>query len=143
MKPRTLPCSVSYDNRAPIITDPRSWASGFYKRTLRERQNILVEAFPEVFGRNFSETISPDMNRLSVYATPDTSSCRSPIEVDSTYNNNINNKNNKNNNNINNDDGCFNPELLEEKLTYLSTSDFPIRGLNEEIADNMVENCVG
>ncbi|CAG8502827.1 4459_t:CDS:2 [Paraglomus brasilianum] len=84
MKPRTLPCSVSYGNHVPITTGSRSWASGFYKRTLRERQNILIEAFPEVFGRNSLETISLDMNSQSVYVTPDTSSCRSPIEVDPT-----------------------------------------------------------
>ena len=139
MKPRTLPCSVSYGNHVPITTGSRSWASGFYKRTLRERQNILIEAFPEVFGQNSLETISLDMNSLSVYVTPDTSSCRSPIEVDPTYSNNTNN--NKNNN-INNNE-AVNPELLEEKLSKLSISDFPIRGLSEEIADNMVENCVG
>ncbi|CAG8583735.1 11801_t:CDS:2 [Funneliformis caledonium] len=71
--------------------------SGFYKKTLHERQTQLKLVFPRVFTS--SEPSSSVVS--SVYVTPNTS-----------------------------------PSNNDKKS-------FPINGLDENIADNMIENCVG
>jgi hydroxymethylglutaryl-CoA reductase len=110
--------------------------SGFYKKPLCERQTQLKLVFPQVF------TPSPTSSSAasSVYVTPDTTSCNSPISDFSPETNDQNTFSPilNNNNKIN---------YLINKLESLSTDDnkkpFPINGLDENIADNMIENCVG
>ncbi|CAJ0757834.1 18102_t:CDS:2, partial [Entrophospora sp. SA101] len=60
------------------------------------------------------------------YATPNTSPCTSPISLNFTNNNKEVN-------------------YLVNKLESLNVNDnnFPINGLDENIADNMIENCIG
>ncbi|CAG8640561.1 14344_t:CDS:2 [Dentiscutata heterogama] len=104
--------------------------SGFYKKTLKERQNQLKIAFPDLFNLPSSATsIVP-----SVYSTPLTSICNSPISRE-------NSEANDTLNSINNEQ--FN--YLVKKLESLNIDQdlFPINGLDEHIADKMIENCVG
>nr|CAG8509046.1 1824_t:CDS:10 [Entrophospora candida] len=69
--------------------------------------------------------LSPSSTSSSVYATPNTSPCTSPISLNFTNNNKEVN-------------------YLVNKLESLNVNDnnFPINGLDENIADNMIENCL-
>jgi len=122
--------------------DALTW-SGFYKKPLQERQNQVKLVFPNIFNNNNTITtgateeapLSTSSTSSSVYATPNTSPCTSPISLNFTNNNDNNNNNNK-----------------EEEVNYLvnkleslnvNNNKFPINGLDENIADNMIENCIG
>jgi len=111
--------------------------SGFYKKSLHERQTQLKLVFPQVFTSS-----TPSSVVSSVYVTPDTSPCSSPISVE--FSSKTNDRN-THPHSILNDNNEIN--YLINKLETLETSSnkklFPINGLDENIADNMVENCIG
>ena len=115
------------------INHQASW-SGFYKKSLHERQSQLKLVFPKVFASSSSSAVS------SVYVTPDTSPCSSPI---SDFSSETNDQNTLSHSILNDK----NKNYLIDKLESLSTDNkkkpFPINGLDENIADNMIENCIG
>ena|SRR5581483_9723941 len=119
------------------INHQASW-SGFYKKSLHERQTQLKLVFPKVFDS--SSTSSSVVS--SVYVTPDTSPCSSPI---SDFSFETNDQNTPSYSTSLNDKDKIN--YLVNKLESLSTDNnkkpFPINGLDENIADNMIENCIG
>ncbi|ORX78859.1 hypothetical protein BCR32DRAFT_206402 [Anaeromyces robustus] len=82
--------------------------SGFYKKALKERQNQLKLAFPNLFPPT-----SPIISKASFLHSPSSGSVSNLTESAS--------------------DASI--HLHEEK--------FPITSLDEHIADNMIENCVG
>ncbi|CAG8804617.1 36914_t:CDS:2, partial [Racocetra persica] len=110
--------------------------SGFYKKTLNERQNELKLAFPDLFN------LPPPNNVPSVYATPSSSICNSPLSPICRSPISLNySKENESKEGINDEQLNY----LIKKLEPLSVDQnpFPIKGLEEHIADKMVENCVG
>lgn len=132
---RPIPMSEERKLSPVSVIHQATW-SGFYKKSLGERQTQLKLVFPQVFtsSPNSSSTVS------SVYVTPDTTSCSSPISDFSSETNDQNTLSP-----IPNDNNKIN--YLINKLESLSTDNnkkpFPINGLDENIADNMIENCVG
>ncbi|KAJ3215739.1 hypothetical protein HDU67_010377 [Dinochytrium kinnereticum] len=110
------------------VNHPSFW-SGFHKKALRERQNQLRLFFPSLFS---NPSTSPSTS--SAASTPETelATSRSTDSLLSL------------------------PANLELKRGYGSTASlagldvgtladepFPVRGLDEQIANNMIENCVG
>lgn len=132
----TAPMSEEHKLLPVHVNHQVTW-SGFYKKSLRERQTQLKLVFPQVFTSS-----TPSSVVSSVYVTPDTSPCSSPISVDFSSKTN---DQNTHSHSILNDNNEIN--YLINKLETLETlSDkklFPINGLDENIADNMIENCVG
>jgi hydroxymethylglutaryl-CoA reductase len=120
-------------NLSPMHVNHQVTWSGFYKKSLRERQTQLKLVFPQVFTSS-----TPSSSVSSVYVTPDASPCSSPISVDFSSANDQNIFSHS----ILNDNNDIN--YLMNKLEALSDKKlFPINGLDENIADNMIENCIG
>ncbi|CAG8773315.1 1266_t:CDS:2 [Gigaspora margarita] len=113
--------------------------SGFYKKTLKERQNQLKITFPDLFDPPSPATsIAPSVSPVSsVYSTPLTSICSSPISREYSEEN----KSNDTLNGINNEQ--FNYLIKKLESLNIDQDPFPIKGLDEHIADKMIENCVG
>jgi hydroxymethylglutaryl-CoA reductase len=117
-------------------TMPRASWSGFYKKPLKERQTQLKLAFPDLFTSTTSNSSSVVS---SVYVTPATSPTSPSFShnvCDSTDNKTTDQHHN------------FDHSSLISKLNSLTvanehTEAFPIGGLDEDIADHMIENCIG
>jgi len=94
--------------------------SGFYKKALKERQNQLKLAFPNLFPPT-----SPIISRSSFLHSPSSGSVPNLTKSASDVS-------------IHRNESSSDISSLgipEEK--------FPITSLDERIADNMIENCVG
>ncbi|CAG8621798.1 17379_t:CDS:2, partial [Racocetra fulgida] len=106
--------------------------SGFYKKTLNERQNELKLAFPDLFNLP-----PPSTNNPSIYATPSSSICNSPLSPICRSPISLNySKENESKEGINDEQLNY----LIKKLEPLSVDQnpFPIKGLEEHIADKML-----
>ncbi|KAJ3021262.1 hypothetical protein HKX48_008891 [Thoreauomyces humboldtii] len=105
--------------QSPTIPAPGQhdvW-SGFYKKALKERQNQLRLVFPGLFPPNIASPAAaagPAVNELTRTPSPSSDSEGSSDESG---------------------DGA----PLGDRGNTL----FPLNGLDENVADNMVENCVG
>ncbi|KAI9141159.1 hypothetical protein BKA69DRAFT_1076460 [Paraphysoderma sedebokerense] len=98
---------------------PSIW-SGFYKKALKERQNQLKLAFPNLFPST--------TNGNSPVTSPSGSPSLGPLN-DSKYSS------------LNS--GYSATQKINNGTTISQLDEFPIKGLDERIADNMVENCIG
>jgi len=94
--------------------------SGFYKKALKERQNQLKLAFPNLFPPT-----SPLISKASFLHSPSSGSVTNLTESASD----VSIHRNESSSDLNS------LGVHEEK--------FPISSLDEHIADNMIENCVG
>lgn len=94
--------------------------SGFYKKALKERQNQLKLAFPHLFPPT-----SPTLITKSITPSPSFNAVQHLTESAS-------------------DISIHRNESSSDLSTLTSTEEqFPIKSLDEHIADNMIENCVG
>jgi len=94
--------------------------SGFYKKALKERQNQLKLAFPNLFPPT-----SPLISKTSFLHSPSSGSVSNLTESAS--------------------DVSIHRNESTSDLSSLGVHEekFPITSLDEHIADNMIENCVG
>ncbi|KAJ3153931.1 hypothetical protein HDU89_008797 [Geranomyces variabilis] len=100
--------------------------SGFYKKALKERQNQLRLVFPALFPSTAAISPSPSPSPLS---TPTSSTASSTPEVRASSPSS---------------DSESSDESAERKTRGREAAAlFPLNGLDENVADNMVENCVG
>ncbi|KAJ3070678.1 hypothetical protein HDU98_006302 [Podochytrium sp. JEL0797] len=95
------------------LVNQQSIWSGFHKKALRERQNQLRLVYPQLFPT--VRSTSPGSPELSVSAS----------EVDLTHLSSASSASL----------AGLNMEAQDES--------FPVTGLDEEVADNMIENCIG
>ncbi|KAJ3160874.1 hypothetical protein HDU86_008235 [Geranomyces michiganensis] len=99
--------------------------SGFYKKALKERQNQLRLVFPALFPSTVAISSSP-----SPASTPTLSTTSSSSEVRASS--------------PSSDSESSDESAAERKAPGREPAAlFPLNGLDENVADNMVENCVG
>jgi hypothetical protein len=103
--------------------------TGFYKKTIKERQDQLRQVFPKLFSTVFTRSAisSPALPRKG---TPDGNSNHSKPEAPILPSQILRERSQISFSSLNGTDSS-------------ARSDFPLNGLDEDIAENMVENCVG